>query len=54
MAVLDDLREGGRAVGVVSHVAELRTRIPSQVVVRKTERGSSVRVTLVDEPGSAA
>ncbi|KRF29835.1 AAA family ATPase [Phycicoccus sp. Soil802] len=45
MAVLDDLREGGRAVGVVSHVAELRTRIPSQVVVRKTERGSSVQVT---------
>lgn len=45
MAVLDDLREGGRAVGVVSHVAELRTRIPSQVVVSKTERGSSVRVS---------
>jgi exonuclease SbcC len=45
MAVLDDLREGGRAVGVVSHVAELRTRIPSQVVVRKTERGSSVLVS---------
>ena len=33
MTVLDGLREGGRAVGVVSHVAELRTRIPSQVVV---------------------
>ena len=44
MAVLDDLREGGRAVGVVSHVAELRNRIPSQIVVRKTERGSSVQV----------
>ena len=54
MGVLDGLREGGRAVGVVSHVAELRTRIPSQVVVRKTERGSSLQVTLVDEPGSAA
>jgi exonuclease SbcC len=54
LGVLDGLREGGRAVGVVSHVAELRTRIPSQVVVRKTERGSSVRVMLADEPGSAA
>jgi DNA repair protein SbcC/Rad50 len=54
MGVLDGLREGGRAVGVVSHVAELRTRIPSQVVVRKTERGSSVQVTLVNEPSSAA
>jgi exonuclease SbcC len=54
MAVLDDLREGGRAVGVVSHVAELRTRIPSQVVVRKTERGSSVQVTTTDEAAPAA
>ncbi|SDO93847.1 exonuclease SbcC [Pedococcus dokdonensis] len=50
MTVLDGLREGGRAVGVVSHVAELRTRIPNQVVVRKTERGSSVQLT----SGSAA
>lgn len=59
MAVLDDLREGGRAVGVVSHVAELRTRIPSQIVVRKTERGSSVLVsnalvTSTDESAPAA
>jgi exonuclease SbcC len=54
MAVLDDLREGGRAVGVVSHVAELRTRIPSQIVVRKTERGSSVQVTTTDEAAPAA
>jgi exonuclease SbcC len=44
MEVLDGLREGGRAVGVVSHVAELRSRIPSQVVVSKTERGSTVRL----------
>ena len=54
MSVLDDLREGGRAVGVVSHVAELRTRIPSQIVVRKTERGSSVQVTTTDEAAPAA
>ena len=54
MSVLDDLREGGRAVGVVSHVAELRTRIPSQIVVRKTERGSSVQVTTTDETAPAA
>jgi exonuclease SbcC len=42
--VLDGLREGGRAVGVVSHVAELRTRIPHQVVVAKDEHGSTVHV----------
>jgi exonuclease SbcC len=45
MAVLDGLREGGRAVGVVSHVAELRTRIPCQITVDKSESGSAVRVT---------
>jgi exonuclease SbcC len=42
MDVLDGLREGGRVVGLVSHVAELRGRIPAQVHVTKTRRGSSV------------
>jgi exonuclease SbcC len=45
MNVLDGLREGGRIVGIVSHVAELRQRIPAQVHVRKGQHGSSVRVT---------
>jgi exonuclease SbcC len=43
--VLDSLREGGRAVGVVSHVAELRSRITSQLSVRKTASGSTVAVS---------
>ena len=42
MDVLDSLREGGRVVGVVSHVAELRHRIPSQVQVRKGRTGSDL------------
>jgi len=42
MDVLDGLREGGRVVGLVSHVAELRARIPAQVQVRKTRTGSDV------------
>ena len=42
MDVLDGLREGGRVVGLVSHVAELRQRIPAQVEVRKTRAGSDV------------
>jgi exonuclease SbcC len=51
--VLDGLREGGRAVGVVSHVAELRTRITSQVLVTKTEHGSTVRtVSVADDPAA--
>ena len=44
MAVLDTLREGGRAVGVVSHVTELRSRIPHQLHVIKQQSGSRIRV----------
>ncbi|MDO5501969.1 MAG: SMC family ATPase [Actinomycetia bacterium] len=44
MGVLDGLREGGRAVGVVSHVADLRARITHQVVVQKATSGSTVSV----------
>ncbi|HOI03745.1 MAG TPA: SbcC/MukB-like Walker B domain-containing protein, partial [Dermatophilaceae bacterium] len=43
MEVLDQLQDGGRAVGVVSHVPALRDRIPAQVQVDKTRRGSTVR-----------
>ena len=32
---LDSLRDGGRVVGVVSHVAEMRDRIPTQLHVSK-------------------
>lgn len=42
--MLDRLRDGGRTVGVVSHVTEMRTRIPTRVRVDKTPRGSSVHV----------
>ncbi len=45
MATLDELREGGRVVGVVSHVDELRQRIPSQVMVTRTPQGSTVQVS---------
>lgn len=44
MAVLDTLREGGRAVGIVSHVTELRQRIPHQLHVVKTQAGSRISV----------
>ncbi len=43
--ILDTLRENGRAVGVVSHVAEMRDRIPTQLVVTKARTGSTVRVS---------
>ncbi|MEP6798962.1 MAG: AAA family ATPase [Lapillicoccus sp.] len=44
LAVLDGLRDGGRAVGVVSHVSDLLTRIPAQICVTKRATGSSVQV----------
>jgi DNA repair protein SbcC/Rad50 len=42
--ILDSLRENGRAVGVVSHVAEMRDRIPTQLVVTKARSGSGLHV----------
>jgi exonuclease SbcC len=41
--VLDSLRERDRAVGIVSHVPELRLRVPAQLRVEKGRTGSVVR-----------
>ncbi|MET8009138.1 SMC family ATPase [Streptomyces sp. NPDC005266] len=41
--VLDALRERDRTVGIVSHVADLRRRIPAQLEVVKMREGSAVR-----------
>ncbi|MGY1741943.1 MULTISPECIES: AAA family ATPase [unclassified Blastococcus] len=40
MDVLDELRRGGRTVGVISHVEELRTRIPTRLEVISGRSGS--------------
>ncbi|MEU9674729.1 SMC family ATPase [Streptomyces parvus] len=45
--VLDSLRERDRSVGIVSHVADLRRRIPARLEVVKERQGSSVRHRLV-------
>ena len=37
--MLDGLRSGGRVVGLVSHVADLRDRIPARLEVVKTRVG---------------
>ncbi|GGR11506.1 AAA family ATPase [Streptomyces netropsis] len=41
--VLDSLRERDRTVGIVSHVADLRQRVPAQLQVVKDRSGSAVR-----------
>ncbi|MCW2818946.1 MAG: sbcC, partial [Marmoricola sp.] len=46
MDTLDTLRDGGRVVGLVSHVTELRTRVTSQLEVRKGRSGSTVHLVL--------
>ncbi len=45
MDTLDSLRDGGRVVGVVSHVAEMRDRIPTQLRVTKSRSGSTVEIS---------
>ena len=44
MDTLDSLRDGGRVVGVVSHVAEMKDRIPTQLAVSKQRRGSTLEL----------
>ncbi|MGW7560287.1 AAA family ATPase [Streptomyces sp. NPDC054757] len=41
--VLDSLRERDRSVGIVSHVGDLRRRIPAQLEIVKEQSGSAVR-----------
>ena len=43
VSVLDEAR-GARTVGIVSHVAELKARIPSRIEVAKGRSGSSLRI----------
>ncbi|MFF5987727.1 AAA family ATPase [Prauserella flavalba] len=44
MDVLDELRAGGRVVGLVSHVEELRQRIPTRLRIRKSRAGSTIEL----------
>lgn len=46
MGVLDELRSGGRVVGVVSHVDEMRQRIPSRLHVVRGRTGSYLEATV--------
>lgn len=41
MRTLDELRSGGRAVGVISHVESMQEQIPAQIVVEQTDAGPS-------------
>lgn len=48
MRTLDELRQGGRTVGVISHVEAMKDQIPAQLMVEVTPHGwSAVRSTSV-------
>lgn len=44
MDALEGLRDGGRVVGLVSHVAEMKTRIPVHLQVSKGRNGSTLSI----------
>ncbi|WP_170111179.1 AAA family ATPase [Antricoccus suffuscus] len=44
MSVLDELRSGGRTIGLISHVDELKVRVANQLVVSSGERGSHITI----------
>lgn len=50
MDALEGLRSGGRVVGLVSHVPELKQRVSAQLQVVKGRQGSSLR--FVEQPVS--
>lgn len=52
MRTLDELRAGGRTVGVISHVEAMKEQLPAQLVVTATPGGPSVIRQDVAVPGS--
>ena len=42
MESLESLRSGGRVIGVVSHVSEMKQRITNRLTVEKTREGSTI------------
>lgn len=51
MRTLDELRAGGRIVGVISHVEAMKEQIPAQLVVEATPEGPSiVRQDVMTQP----
>ncbi|WP_457942392.1 AAA family ATPase [Vreelandella alkaliphila] len=44
IAMLSELQMGGRMIGIISHVSELKEQMPVRVEVRASRQGSSVEV----------
>ncbi|QCP05726.1 AAA family ATPase [Brevibacterium sp. CS2] len=46
IGILEELREGGRTVGVISHVQGMQQAIPNQIVLEASPTGSRIRVEI--------
>ncbi|WP_345800216.1 AAA family ATPase [Microbacterium sp. AZCO] len=53
MRTLDELRHGGRTVGVISHVEAMKEQLPAQLLVESTPRGPSVVRSASAAPAAA-
>ena len=47
MSVLDEIRDN-RCVGLISHVAEMKNRIPTRLEVIKTPTGSTTKIIHIE------
>ena len=43
---LNNLTEGNRLIGIISHVAELKERIDKKIIIYKTSNGSDVKIEI--------
>ena len=46
LGILTGLNQGGRMVGIISHVPELKRRIPARIDVSSSGAGSTTRVVI--------
>lgn len=55
LTVLDELRTGGRCLGVISHVESMQRAIPAKIVVDPGAAGSTISTAgLKDSPGASS
>ena len=42
--ILCNLRRNDRVIGIISHVSELKSRVTNQIIVKKTDSGSTITI----------
>lgn len=49
MRALESIRQSGRVVGIISHVSELQSRIPTMIRIWKTASGSAAAKVISED-----